>query len=784
MMNILLLEDSPHDADLTKRSLITSFPDCHIEIVATLEEARTLLRNGSIFDIGLLDMKLPDGNGLDLLLDIRQSEINMPVIMLTGSGNEEVAVAALKAGADDYVPKRQGYYAQLPGVIEYAIQGYRKNLQKKSEIIHVLYVEPRASDIDKTIRHLHEYAPNIHVDAVLTAEQALRNINDPVTGSGRYQVMLLDYPLSGINSLEVIKIIRQEWKINIPVILVTGLGNEEVAAQALKLGADDYLTKGENYLYRLPSMITNAYQLYDRKNKQMELAESEAKYRLLADNSGDVIFVLDLDLKYKYISPAVKILRGFDPEEAKEQDLAKVLTPDSHKKVIKLLSDILSRYHEKPLSPIQQKIIDLEVVRKDKTTVWTEVKLSMIMEDNKPTGILGVTRDITIRRSFMEDLIKAKEKAEESDRLKTAFLNNISHEIRTPMNAIVGFCGYLKNTALSHEKRVQFTDIIVQSSNQLLSVITDIISIASIEAGQEKIREEEIDLNAVLMLLKEQFCLKAAKQNIVLNLDSSLSVKPERILTDKTKLIQILTNLIDNSLKFTDEGQVIFGYAIRNNELEFFVEDTGIGIPPDMFDEVFIRFRQVDISPTRRYGGSGLGLSISKAFVELLGGKIWFTSTLGKGSVFHFTIPYKKAEKESRPVEIPSSGPVPEFKGNKILLVAEDQESNLILLEEILFEFPIQIIKANNGLEAVAICRSDRKIDLVLMDLKLPEMDGYEATRQIKKIRPDLPIIAQTAYSSEEDSMKAMTSGCTDFISKPLKKELLVSKIERYLWKS
>jgi PAS domain S-box-containing protein len=382
------------------------------------------------------------------------------------------------------------------------------------------------------------------------------------------------------------------------------------------------------------------------------------------------------------------------------------------------------------------------------------------------------------------ELLIAKERAEESDRLKAAFLRNISHEIRTPLNSIVGFSKILNNPNLLPEKRQHITEVIEKNSQQLLSIVSNIINISSIEAGQEKVYETEINLNKILTLLNDQFLLKAEEQNICLNMDVLLPDNEVNIVSDQTKLEQIISNLISNALKFTKHGYVNFGYKIKNNEVEFYVEDTGIGILPEMQEEIFKRFRQVETTLARQFGGSGLGLSISKAYVELLGGKMWLNSELEKGSTFYFTIPYKKASNNTISDKQSDILVDLEIKELKTILIAEDEDSNFLLFKESLSGFNIHIIRAINGAEAVGICKANKNIDLVFMDIKMPIMDGYEATRIIKGFMPDVPIIAQTAYSTEADKDKAFACGCIDYISKPFDLELLFSKIKTQLGKA
>jgi signal transduction histidine kinase/ActR/RegA family two-component response regulator len=379
------------------------------------------------------------------------------------------------------------------------------------------------------------------------------------------------------------------------------------------------------------------------------------------------------------------------------------------------------------------------------------------------------------------ELLAAKEKAEESDRLKTAFLHNISHEIRTPMNAIVGYSDLLNEPDLPPENIKDFTTIIEQSSNQLLSVITDLISISTIEAGQQKINEKAININDLGQHLLNQFILKARSQNINLNFKSALIGEKAEIISDETKLIEILSNLIVNALKFTIQGSVTFGYNIKGDFIEFYVSDTGIGIAEEFHEDIFKRFRRVENSLSRQHSGTGLGLSISKAYVELLGGRIWLTSEIVKGTTFYFTIPLK-IPKSARLLPDISNIENPIDNEKKLtLLVVEDETLNFRLLEQYFTGLNCKILHALNGLEATEMCKSVNDIDLVLMDLKMPVMDGFEATKIIKEIRPELTVIAQTAYTNESDKEKALAYGCSDFISKPFSKASFLSIMKKHL---
>ena len=281
-------------------------------------------------------------------------------------------------------------------------------------------------------------------------------------------------------------------------------------------------------------------------------------------------------------------------------------------------------------------------IRKDGSVIWGSTTTSIIRNNNDEVQyFLIMIEDITQRKQDESELIAAKEKAEESDRLKTAFLHNVSHEIRTPMNAIIGFSALLNEPDTTAEDRKQFTDIIFQSGTQLLSIINDIVDIANIESGQVKLNIKEMNLNAALRNLYEQFSYKEKADLLKINLQTGLADDKAIILTDGIKVIQILSNLISNAMKFTREGSVDFGYALKNGNLEFYVKDTGIGIPDEHHEKIFERFFQVDNVISRKFGGTGLGLSICKAYVELLGGRMWVTSKPGHGTDFRFTLAYK-----------------------------------------------------------------------------------------------------------------------------------------------
>lgn len=372
-----------------------------------------------------------------------------------------------------------------------------------------------------------------------------------------------------------------------------------------------------------------------------------------------------------------------------------------------------------------------------------------------------------------QHLVIAKEKAEESSRLKTAFLQNISHEIRTPLNAICGFSDMLSESTLSEEKKNSFISIIQTSSNQLLSIVSDILTISSLETKQEKLNIEKACMNDIIIDLLSIFKQQLVNQNISLYAKQALNDKQSEIYTDKTKITQILSNLISNAIKFTHEGFIEFGYVLKNNKLEFYVKDSGVGIKPEKHDKIFERFRQADLSINKEYGGTGLGLSISKGLTELLGGEIWVNSEIGKGSTFYFTIPYEPINRVEEPT-------LNKTDNRPTILVAEDNEFNFLFIEALFNNVDFNLLHAKDGKEVVEIAEKDNEISLILMDIKMPKMDGYTAAKLIKEQNPEVPIIAQTAYALDHEVEK-YSKVFDDYLTKPLKREALLEKVKEYL---
>jgi PAS domain S-box-containing protein len=584
-------------------------------------------------------------------------------------------------------------------------------------------------------------------------------------------IIVSDYYMPGFDGLTALKIAREQSP-DIPFIITTGSLNEDIAVECMRSGASDYVIK--EYIKRLGPSILNALEQQsmrlEKRKTQAALIESEERHRSLFEDNMAAMLLLDAhNGQIIDANQAAANFYGYSRDELKNMKITQINTLSEADVFIEL---------EK--ARVQKKIqFQFKHRLKDGSVHEVEIFSSRIRASGKDV-LHSIIHDITEKKKMEEELIAAKEKAEENDRLKTSFLHNISHEIRTPLNAIVGFSSFLNQPNLSADKRREFTDIINLSSEQLLSIITDIISVATLEAGQEKVHCKEISINQTLSAIYEQFCIKSLYPHISIQYHSDLPDEESLVLTDGVKLIQILTNLVGNALKYTREGKVDFCCSRNNNELYFAVKDTGIGIPKHLHNKIFDRFWQVDSTVTREYGGTGLGLSISKAYVELMGGRIWLDSEPGKGSLFHFTIPYKPVEKSKSSAQaLPDKG-FEDSLFKKTILVAEDETNNFLLIREFLSDPGMNIIHAENGLDAVNISKNRSDIDFILMDIKMPVMDGIEAARQIKIMKPGLPIIAITAYAYDTDKKRLLDSGFDDYLPKPLKREALVKLVRKF----
>jgi hypothetical protein len=549
--------------------------------------------------------------------------------------------------------------------------------------------------------------------------------------------------------------------------------------------------------------IKNNYEATSYLNHQLQYKEK--RLQTIINNLGEGFGLMNFDEVFTFSNLVACDIFGVQKEGLKGRNLRDFID-DKGWNLIKQQTDKRQSF--------ESSTYDLVITLPDNTNKSLLVTATPDFDENGTIiGTIAVFRDMTernqaellrrkneeliiakekaeiseqITKSFLKELTIAKENAEKSDRLKSAFLANMSHEIRTPMNGILGFSELLKNPNLTGDQQQEYIRIIEKSGARMLSIINDIVDISKIEAGLVKLDMKEANINGQIEYVYNFFKPEMEAKGIKFSFKNSLPSKEAVIMTDSEKLYAILSNLIKNAVKYTPAGSIEFGYHLIDSptqlkEFRFYIKDTGIGIPKDRQDAIFERFIQADIDDLQARQGAGLGLSITKSYVEMLGGKIWVDSESGKGSTFYFTLPYKAAPKEkSLQKEMPLDGANSHVKNLKIL-IAEDDELSEMLLSIMMDGFGNEILKARTGMEAVNTYYNNPDIDLILMDIQMPEMGGYEATRQIRQFNKDVVIIAQTAYGISGDREKAIEAGCNDYITKPINKAELLAIIQNHI---
>jgi PAS domain S-box-containing protein len=518
----------------------------------------------------------------------------------------------------------------------------------------------------------------------------------------------------------------------------------------------------------------------ETKKAYDDIKIEKAYFEQLFQNSPETIVLTDLEGNLMKVNSEFEKLFGFTEKEALGKKIDELIAPEGF---IEEANTITKKVGS------GEKVI-IETVRQDKNKKKIHVSIlgTPIEIGGGQVGVYGIYRNITDRIQYESNLKLAKEKAEESDKLKSAFLANMSHEIRTPMNAILGFSELLKAEHITKEERDEYINIIRNKGNELLLIINDIIDISKIEAGDVRIMPEYFSVKDFMLEIYQQF---TGEKNIMnkqqvqfrLNMDKDQELI---IFTDRSRLKQVFNNLIHNAFKFTYEGFVEIGFeSASETHIRFFVSDTGIGIPEDKQNIIFERFRQVDESISSQYGGTGLGLAISKNLSVLLGGDIFVKSKPGHGSTFYVEMPLKTKQVKdySRKVVSPETNTpygMPDLNG-ALILVAEDDSSNYLFIESFLKQVNARVIWARDGLQAVELFRNHKSIKMVLMDIRMPNMNGIEAAREIRRINTETPLIALTAYAFTNDREKSLEAGCNEYLSKPVKLDTLIETLNKYI---
>lgn len=757
-LKILLLEDIESDVELAIRELKSSMGIFDIEICDNEDDFTEKLVKFSP-DIIISDYQMPTFNGLRALEITKKSSPFTPFIILTGSLNEDTAVDCMKAGAEDYVIKE---HIKRLGVAV-------KNALKKKEIA--------------LERHT-------AISALADSEEKYRSLIENL-GEG---VVLLDkkgrFTFVNKAAMEIFELSANEFpekyfyefcgkaKFNEVKNKIYTLNKFE------KLKIDISITTFNNTQKFLTTTITQkfdengnfigTFNLFRDITNQRKSQNTVLKLAKAVEQSPNSIIITNMEGAIEYINPSFSILTGYSKNETigKKPNLLKSGL-HTNEFYATLWSTILSGKTWKG---------EFRNKKKSGELYWEEAIISPIMStEGEITHLVSVKQDVTQNKQLMHDLIIAKEKAEESDRLKSAFLANVSHEIRTPMNGILGFSELLKSGDLSELKRHEYVEIIEVSGKRMLNIINELIDISRIESGQIQLNLEHFPLDLIIDDLYKFFLPQAKQKKLKFEKKTQSNGKEVSVFADRHRLTQIMTNLIENSIKFTHEGYVNFGYTLSNDLAILYVTDSGIGIANDLKEKIFGLFQQADDSYTRSYDGAGLGLSISKALVEMHHGKIEVESETGKGSTFSFSIPLSPnlsiEQKTPKGLTIDNLS----WAKGATILITEDDPISFKLIQEIIELAGINVFWAQDGLEAVNYVKSNPGVDLILMDLKMPNMDGYEALEIIKQMLPNVPIFAQTAFAQNTEKRRALYAGFDAFLTKPLITEELLTLINKHL---
>ena len=502
------------------------------------------------------------------------------------------------------------------------------------------------------------------------------------------------------------------------------------------------------------------------------LKASEEKFRKLMESTAAAIFIHDGG-HIRFINPTAEKFLGYSLAELQQIPISGIIH-----------ADYLELFQNRP-EPSRADVNnvwrnELRFIRKDGQIRWADVT-STVIEMENTRAFLVTAHDINDRVNMEHELVSAKERAEQSDKLKAAFLANLSHEIRTPMNSIIGFSNLMRKESISKADIEEYAEIIGFSTNRLLRMIDDILEISKIETDQVALNETSFSLHSLLEDITN-YCnaekIRLGKPGLNIELALPDDGRSPEIVADQERVGQVLTNLLDNALKFTQTGTIRFGYTLgRDRFCEFFIADTGIGIPGENQVDIFKSFYQVDYANARKYSGTGLGLSISKSLVELMGGLIWVESVKGQGTTFYFTLPFKFQKKQAPRTELKQINY--DFQGLTVLIV-EDEMINARLLGAMLLAVNARVFYAQNGFVALERMAEFPEIGLVLMDIQMPGMDGLECTRRIKQQRPSIPVIAQSASAHHDEKGKCFDAGCDDHLAKPIDTSRLYQAIHKH----
>lgn len=803
-IKILIIEDNPGDVRLISIYLKEFFGDKYSFSTSDYLWKSLELLSENTFDVIILDLSLPDSSGLDTFKKIYEHSPKIPIIVLTGLEDESVGINAMKLGAQDFLVKGIIKGKELSRSINYSIERFKllkalsENAKKLEEKTQDLLKEQIKLANAQKLSHLGSWEWDVQANTITWSDELYRIFDlrkDEFNGSFDEYINLIhpadrEYSRSILEgSYSTLQPFNFHHKIvlndkSVKVIhsigeVIIDEGNKPLKMQGTAQDVTELFHKEE--LEKLVLAATQSYNsviIFDRSQRVEWVNEG---FTRLTD------YTLN-DLKYKSIA----ILRGGDGRGLSQQQ--------------NIFDSIL-----KEKKPVTYENINYTKQGKEYWVITTATPI--LGKDGEVERIIAIESDISLRKKIeeelveankiaeqslnkvnktLDELIKAKKELEESMKVKEQFMANMSHEIRTPMNAIVGFTDLLLKTELTTEQK-QYIDAVKTSGKNLLVIINDILDFSKIQSGKFVFEQIKFHLSQVIATISELMLPKANEKELQLLAEIDPKI-PDGLIGDPMRLNQVILNLLGNAIKFTKHGTIkikvdLLAETEEGVKLAFSVSDTGIGIPKNKLSLIFEGFTQASNQTTRKYGGTGLGLTIAKQLVELQGGTISVDSEVDHGSIFTFVLEFKKnltPETKKKQTDETQKTEKESLEGLKVLLV-EDNILNQVLAKKVLSDWKCQVIVAENGQVAIdKLINND--VDIILMDIQMPEMDGNEATRHIRKKftapKSDIPIIAMTAHALAGEAEKCINAGMNDYISKPFDTKALYSKIESVLRKN
>ncbi len=780
-MRLFYVEDNPSDVDLVCRALAASAQgaDIQIEVSATLQQACQRLRTRPDFDVVLTDLNLPDGQGIELIREIRAQALPLAVVALTGQGDESLVLSVLKAGADDYLPKTDDMPQRLLRTLHAALARFKDHRARGTRPLRVLYVEHDVVDLDLSLRHFEHHAPHLHLTSVVDVPAALGCLPQDASQDSTYDVVLLDYRLTGDNGLELLKVLREDRGLDLPLVMITGQGSEDVAAQAMRLGATDYVVKRDNYLEALPVLLENAFYRVQAAREQAALRRSEERLALVLRGSNDASWDFDLLSGDRYLSPRLWQLLGW-PEAPPGEDTGQLLAL--------LHDDERQSLVERYIQALQggDSNIDIELRLRHRQGHHVPVLARGFVSrqaDGRAVRLSGTCTDLSERkraeaqilalnnsleervRERTSELQAAKLTAENASRAKSEFLSHMSHELRTPMNAILGFAQIIEVSDPT-PRQLKWAGEIRRAGSHLLLMIDDLLDLARVEVGKMNLRIEVLEVGPILAeALAIVQPLMAERGLRLVQQDGSV---PVLVLADRLRLRQVLVNLLNNAAKYNRErGAVTVGCEKRGERLRLSVADDGLGIAPSKLARLFQPFERLG-AEHGMVQGTGIGLALSSQLAQLMGAELGVESREGVGSVFWIDLPGAGGEQPSAaPVlPVPAQAKLPPCD----LLYIEDNATNVEVMAAFLAQhLHVRLATAGDGAAGLAQARAN-KPDIILLDIHLPGSNGFQVLEQLRadpRLR-GTPVVALSADAMPDDVQRGLAAGFDRYLSKPV----------------